>query len=168
MIAHSLASETAVDEGVFGPEIVVGTATGEVQLRWLDGRIFGNVPQHPITNAYLVHLTAPVVVVSQGVQPDDAPKVAMRMRAQLGLADIPVLFNQGIFKGGPGTRVLAHHSGTWPSRELARAEAYVLAQRALVEAKKLTIQLGTEEFHFELRVRQLANSGFRTDIIDSE
>src|ERR1700689_359563 len=82
-------------EGVFGPEIVISAVSGLGCLRLEDGSVVGGPPSAPSTNAFVVWLGRPIVVVSEGVQVRDAPLVATGLRELLDDANVPVVISLG-------------------------------------------------------------------------
>jgi hypothetical protein len=84
--------ETPAHEGVFGPEIWLNAVSGAACLRYDDGTTVGCPPEEPVTNAFVVWLARPVVVVSEGVDAVAVPAVAKELRALLEDPTVPVVF----------------------------------------------------------------------------
>jgi hypothetical protein len=151
-------------DGVWGPEIVVNAVSGDAQLRFNDGRVLGTPPPEPVTNAYMVWLGAPVIVISEGVRAEAIHTVASRLRAWLGLDNVPVVVSMEHLQGGIGTRILVDSPTYWEPRELARAEVYALVQCAWVEAEHVRVQLDGAEFGFDVRLKQLADGRYWPEV----
>ncbi len=139
-------------EGVFGPELGINAVSGVGCLRFEDGRVAGDPPGAPSTNAFVVWLGRPIVVVSEGVQEKDAPIVTAGLRELLDEANLPVVISLGRTGGqGPARAITVGADGY--DRELARAEAYVLVQAAWIETDTLTIELNGRLFVFRVEFR---------------
>jgi hypothetical protein len=108
-----------------------------------------------MTNAFLVWLGRPVVVISGGVSLADLPAVAEALRSLLGAAaSVPVVAGMGRLDGEDGWRAASDNPGSCPDRLLARAEAYVLVQAGWNEGTPLRVELDGEEFSFGVEFRE--------------
>jgi len=146
------------DEGVFGPAVVLNSRSGEGCLWSQDGVVVGRMPSPPLTNAFVVWLGWPAIVVSEGVPPAALAVVARGLRELLETPGAPVLISLGKLPTGDGSRMLSDNPAGRPARDLARAEAYVAVQCGWFEGDAMTVDLDGERF--ELRLVQ-GQSGLR-------
>ncbi|HEY2407233.1 MAG TPA: hypothetical protein VGI10_14585 [Polyangiaceae bacterium] len=152
-------TNAAAPEGVIGPEILLNPASGHACLRMDDGSLRGQSPEAPYTNAFVVWLGYPVAVISAGVAPVDLSSVAQELRRALEHESLPIVANQGRLPSGDGARCISFNPGQLPARELARAEAYVLAQRGWEEGQ-INVELDGQPFVFELEFQANADGNF--------
>lgn len=146
---------TTAAEGIFGPEIVLNTVSGRGCVRRDDGVLVGELPPPPMTNAFLVWLGRPVVVISEGVSLANLPAVAEALRNLLGAAaSVPVVASMGRLGGAGGWRAASHNPGSCPDRDLARAEAYVLVQAGWNEGTPMRVELHGGLFSFGVEFRE--------------
>ncbi len=144
--------------GVFGPEIVLNVTSGRACLR-VDDSLVAPLPDSPTTNAFVVWVGRPVIVVSEGVRPSDAEIVASRLREFVEIDDAPVVFSCG--RSGEVARIMSAYAPSNLGRELARAEVYVLVQCAWTEAEFVSVNVDGQVFVFRVEfVRQQDGSFF--------
>lgn len=143
-------------EGVFGWEILLNVRSGDSCLRSTDGVFHGPMPEEPRTNAFVVWVGRPVVVVSEGVRPQDFESVATALRQVVGADKAPVVFSLGR-TGTNHVRAEAVCDRVVTGRELARAEAYVLVQCAWVEHKTIVVELGKQSFELEVEFKEMVD-----------
>lgn len=138
-------------EGVlWGYDIVLDVRSGLAWLRTADGDVRGTMPSGPKTNAFLVWVSRPVVVVSEGVALADFETVAEALRDIVGLGSLPVVFDRG--RTGPDSvRAMAWCDPSTTRGEVARAQAYVMVQCAWYEDERITVELDGQTFGFEIR-----------------
>lgn len=138
-------------EGVlWGWDIVLDARSGLAWLRTADGDVRGTMPSGPKTNAFVVWVGRPVVVVSEGVEPSAFEAVAGALRDIVGLGGVSIVFDRG--RAGLGAvRAMAHCDPLVARREVARAQAYVMVQCAWYEGERITIELDGQAFGFEIR-----------------
>jgi hypothetical protein len=143
------------EEGVFGPEVVVSTISGDGCLRSQTTTV-GRHPETPAANAFLAWVGRPVLVVSEGVQVADAANVARGLRTFLQQENLPVLITTPHNANAADASAISDDPSNAPERELARAMAFVLVQASWLESKIIRIQLNgcTHEFRSEMRERQ--------------
>jgi hypothetical protein len=153
MRSHSFGEPAG--EGVFGPELLLNAASGAGCLRLEDGELVGELPDAPSTNAFLVWIGRPVIVVSEGVRALDLPVVAGRLRSLVGLGpSVPVVASLGRLPDGSGTRAVGDNPDACPDRELARAETYVQMQCGWDESERMTVELNGRPFVLTTRLRR--------------
>jgi hypothetical protein len=148
--------ETQSKEGVFGPQIVLNALSGHSCLRFEDGKVIGNSPDAPMTNAFLVWVGWPVIVVSEGVRAEDLPDVAKQLRKAVHADTIvPVVATTGRLADGTGARAVSDNPNLRARRDLAKAQAYVEVQCAWAE-EMITIEMDDERFKFLVMFRQVS------------
>jgi hypothetical protein len=149
-------------EGVYGPECLLNSQTGEGCLRDDAGQLVGSMPSAPITNAFLVWVGMPVLVVSQGVAQADSERVADRLRERFDAPDLPVIFDRGRRTHGAG-HIVHSEAQAAATEELARAEGYALVQLAW-EEDEVTVQMGRDVFSFDVRFVETGPGDFRPQL----
>lgn len=150
--------ETPAHEGVFGPEIWLNAVSGAACLRYDDGTTVGCPPEEPVTNAFVVWLARPVVVVSEGVDAVAVPAVAKELRALLEDPTVPVVF---LLRRA---RAMSDGTGVCSDRELARAEAYVRVQAGFEEHERIVVELDGQSYAFRLAFLTDGSRAFRPHI----
>lgn len=153
-------SATPTHDGVFGPEIILDSMTGHCCFKSDDGKLVGNVPERPTTNAFVVWLGHPVIVVSEGVQHANLPTVAAGLRNLLQDRTLPVVVSLGRRTGEAYVRAISDNPTSHLDRELARAEAYVLVQCAWDENEILRVALDDNLFEFRVEYRRESHGQF--------
>jgi hypothetical protein len=152
--------EAPQKEGVFGPEVLLNSTSGQGCLRFSDGTIRGPMPEPPSTNAFLVWLGYPVLVVSEGVRDADVSGVAHELRKSVGGPSIPVVVTLGPLESGKGARALTDNPSARPRRDLARAQAFVLVQCSWDEGPRINVELDGEVYDFFVEFRESADGTF--------
>ncbi len=148
------------NESVYGPELLLGALTGEVLMR-SDGEVRGNTPTPPLTGAFFVWVGFPVVVVSEGVPPSRTTAVAGNLRAALSAPEVPIVFSTGRLEAGRGTTAASDNPVGSDAAGLARAEAYVLVQRAWHEGPTVAVELDGVRFELRLEMRAVGDGTYR-------
>jgi hypothetical protein len=116
-------------DGVYGPMYVVNA---------IDGRC--SVASPPLTNAFLVWVGFPVLVVSAGVARADWAAAAARIRTDLAAPDLAIVFaSASVDLTRPTVHVDAplRHSVV----DLARAEALVILQCTFLETDAIDVDV---------------------------
>ncbi|WP_394834466.1 hypothetical protein LVJ94_49020 [Pendulispora rubella] len=140
-------------EGIFGPEILLNAVSGVGCLRFEDGKVIGRRPEVPVTNAFVVWLGRPIVVVSGGVEPENVPRVAKELRLLLEDLTVPVVVCVPRDSAQSSARAISDIAVSYIDRELARAEAYVRVQAAWEEGDRIEIELDGRPYSFRLEFR---------------
>ena len=158
-LAHDLRAPH--HEGVYGPLLWVDAPTGRV---WQEGSAGQGTPELGSgVHVLLVWVGAMVAVVSMGIDDPHIAGVSQAVRAFLANPDAPVVFERNWLPEKIGTRIAAQAPTAVPERELARAEAYALVQARWLDVERVTVELATERFVFDVssvldssgRVRQV-------------
>jgi hypothetical protein len=146
-LAHDLRAPH--HEGVYGPLLWVDVTAGRV---WQEGSAGQGTPELGSgVHVLLVWVGAMVAVVSMGVDDPQIASVSQAVRAFLGNPDAAVVFERGWLPEKIGTRIAAQAPTEFPRSELARAEAYALVQARWLDLERVTIELATERFVFDVR-----------------
>jgi len=147
-------------EGVFGPELLLNSRTGRACFRLHDGTLIGEFPSKPITNAFLVWVDAPVLVVSEGVEDDCERAVAEQLRQLLAAPKLSIVFNKGRHPTGHGVLIVCDSSDVGFVSRMAKAEAYVLVQCAWEEDEAI-VHVGDERIVFRVSFQEVSAGSYR-------
>ena len=154
--------ERPTREGIFGPEILINATSGIGCLRLDNGTLIGPAPEPPSTNAFVIWLGRPIVVVSEGVQIGNVSRVAAGLRQIIGDTNVPVVVSLGRVAGR--AHAIVDGAVSHVERELARAEAYALVQAGWVEAEKIPLELNGQSFDFQFAFRPGEEGTFIPDL----
>jgi hypothetical protein len=150
--------------GVFGAEILLNVRSGRGCLRADDGALLGAAPEGPATNAFVVWVGRPVIVVSEGVDSGDVVVVGSALRDLVGSDDAPVVFSLERVAAN-GVRAITDRALANFEREIAKAEAYVLVQCGWVEAESIRVELDGQAFEFRVNFELGADGKFGPAIV---
>ena len=120
----------------------------------------GALPSNPITNGFLVWVGVVVLVVSEGVGLEDEARVAEHLRTLLVAPALPIVFNRGRHASGMGVTIACYPSHEHLTPQMAKAEAYVLVERAWEETEAI-VHVGARRMSFAVDFRDVGGGRYQ-------